>query len=105
MWPFQKVEVSTKAMRIPGLPEGGVLSKVACAGGVSATAWPGEAGGAPEGLGVDGVDLHHRAHRHALGELVAQRGQLRAVMPNRPGFVPVSGTNPGWFAPSAHASG
>ena len=27
-------------MRIPGLPDGGVLSNVAWAGGVSATAWP-----------------------------------------------------------------
>jgi len=42
-----------------------------------------EAGGAPERLGVDGVDLHHGAHRHALGELVAQRGQLRAVVDAR----------------------
>jgi hypothetical protein len=40
----------------------------------------GEAGGAPERLGVDRVDLHDRAHRHALGELVAQRGQLGAVV-------------------------
>ena len=43
----------------------------------------GEAGGAPERLGVDGVDLQHGAHRHALGQLVAQRGQLRAVVDAR----------------------
>ena len=33
-------ETDQAGMRMPGLPEGGVLSKVACAGGVSATACP-----------------------------------------------------------------
>ena len=60
-----------------------MLSKVACAGRRVGHGLAGEAGGAPERLGVDGVDLHHRAHRHALGELVAQRGQLRAVVDAR----------------------
>ena len=71
-----------KPIMIPGLPLSGDTSKVTLTGPFSLTTWPVRPLSRQNGV-VDRLELHQRALRHVLGELVAQRRQRRLVVDAR----------------------